>query len=82
MTAQELKRKIESSGKESYFFTCKMMKFFGDTMKNYGVTKIIISTNWENDLEVFKLYRRRPVQNGLQTSAYFNSKTFKREFRK
>lgn len=82
MNATELKYLVELHGKEPYFFTRKTMRCFGDTMKNYGVTKTTINTNYNNNLKVYELYRRKPVKHGLQTSAYFNAKTFKREFKK
>lgn len=46
MTPSELKANVEIRG--SYFFTRKSMKFFGDTMKNYGVRDGgEIETNWD-----------------------------------
>ena len=75
MTASELKYKVEDTG--SYFFTRNSMKFFGDTMRNYGVRKATIEKNSEA-VEVWELYRRRPVKHGLQTSAYFDKVTFDR----
>ena len=44
MNASELKRKVESAGREPYFFTRSSMKFFGDTMRNYGAREKIIKT--------------------------------------
>lgn len=42
MTIQELKAKnIASGGK---FFARDTMKFFGDTMKNFGIEKITFNT--------------------------------------
>ena len=37
MTASELKYQVEVSGNEPHYFTRSTMKFFGDTMRNYGV---------------------------------------------
>jgi hypothetical protein len=78
MTASELKYQIEDHGHEPYFFTRKTMKFFGDTMRNYGVSKTTINTNYENGLAVYRLYRKSPVKHGLKTSAYFDAETFMR----
>jgi hypothetical protein len=78
MTASELKYQVEGHGHEPYFFTSKTMKFFGDTWRNYGVSKTTINTNYENGLSVYKLYRKNPVKHGLQTSAYFDADTFMR----
>jgi hypothetical protein len=59
------------------------MRFFGDRMSNYGVCKATIET-WtdESPVEVWELYRKHPVAHGLQDSAYFNAKTFQREYKK
>lgn len=69
MTASELKQKVEAAGHVTYFFTHKTMRFFGDTMKNYGV---------RDGGDCWELHRKRPVKHGLQSSAYFDKKTFKR----
>lgn len=71
----ELKRLVEASGDERYFFTRDTMKFFGDTMKNYGVRISEI-----NGKEVYELYRKNPVKHGLKESAYFEPETFKQVF--
>ena len=68
MTSSELKYNVEKT--DSYFFTRKTMKFFGDTMRNYGVRSYDANT-WE-------LYRKRPVKHGLCSSAYFDKQTFER----
>ena len=70
MTASELKYNVEQ-GHDRYFFTRDSMRFFGDTMRNYGVRDG--GTTW-------KLYRRHPVKHGFRDSAYFDKATFKRVF--
>ena len=70
-TASDLKLAHEYFYSSSHFFTRKTMKFFGDTMRNYGVRKI-------QNGAFYELYRRHPVKHGLQNSAYFNAATFKR----
>lgn len=72
MTTSELKYHVEQAGHESYFFTRKTMKFFGDTMRNYGVRDA--GDCWE-------LYRKHPVKHGLKNSAYFDKVTFNRVFK-
>ena len=67
MTPSELKYNVETRGTETFFFTRKTMKFFGDTMRNYGVRDA--GHCWE-------LYRKHPVAHGLNSSAYFNKETF------
>ena len=75
MTPSELKANVQET--EPYFFDRKTMKFFGDTMKNYGVRSAMI-----DNMPVWELYRKRPVKHGLKTSAYFDQKTFERVFPK
>lgn len=89
-TASDLKAFVQAAGHESHFFDRKTMAFFGDTMRNYGVRKTTINTNYDKDgdfvsesgapREVFELYRKLPVKNGLQNSSYFDATTFKRVF--
>lgn len=76
MTASELKSKVEQTG--SNFFDRSSMKFFGDTMANYGVCSAVVDTHTETGVECFELYRKKPVKCGLQKSAYFHKETFKR----
>ena len=82
MTPTELKNSLPKS---SYFFGRQTMKFFGDTMKNYGVRAAVILCKYDsqghdngglNKIVVWELYRKRPVNNGLQKSAYFHQVTF------
>lgn len=68
-TASDLKYYVEHAGREPHFFTRETMKFFGDTMRNYGVRSA--GDCWE-------LYRRRPVKHGLSNSAFFDKQTFQR----
>jgi len=85
MNASELKYQVEKTG--SNFFSRDSMKFFGDTMKNYGVCSATIQTNYdvagnwvENgvSVQVWELYRKHPVKHGLKSSAYFDRVTFRR----
>ena len=91
MTANELKYHVEQSGQEQYFFTRDTMKFFGDTMRNYGVCSATITSNYNAageyaadgvTVEVWELFRKRPVKHGLMNSAWFAKDTFKRVFPK
>jgi len=72
MTPSELKYQHETTHPDSHFFDRKIMKFFGDTMKNYGVRSCG---------ECWELYRKRPVKSGLRGSAYFNKATFGRSYK-
>lgn len=80
MTPSELKRKVEATG--SVFFTRKTMRFFGDTMRNYSVRGPVQIETWSGTATVYALDRKRPVKNGLSSTAYFDSETFKRCFAK
>lgn len=60
-TSSDLKFWHEENHPESYCFSRGTMKFFGDTMRNFGVRKI-------NNGDLYELYRRRPVKGGLQSS--------------
>jgi hypothetical protein len=82
MTASELKAKVEARGTASHFFTRETMKFFGDTMRNYGVRETVIDTWSDNNVEVYELYRRRPVKHGLWSSAYFRKDTLEAAHKK
>ena len=80
MTPSELKQKVDASGNEPYFFTNDTMKYFGDTMSNYGVRTGCIKTLNKPNVQVWVLYRKHAVKCGLRASAYFNTETFEQEF--
>lgn len=89
MTASELKFRVKSAGHESFFFAPHTMKFFGDSMSNYGCRLATIVCDYDRDgnyapdgfrTEAWELWRKRPVKHGLQASAYFDPFTFKRIF--
>lgn len=82
MTASDLKYQVEQAGHEPYFFTRSTMKFFGDTMRNYGVRAAKVETYSGEMVECWELYRRRAVRHGLKESAFFNKSTFDRVFPK
>lgn len=79
-TASELRYDVEKSGNCPYFFTRKTMRFFGDTMRNYGVRSkpIKIQESDGNIVECWVLYRRRPVNHGLKADTYFCTSSFQR----
>ena len=60
----------------SHFFDKQTMQHFGDSMKNYGVRETIATMNDGTKRAVLELYRRKPVNNGLQDSAYFDDATY------
>ncbi len=88
MTPSELKYQVEKHGHAPHYFTRKTMQFFGDTMKNYGVRDGgQVPYYWDDTgnnyneeprmIEVWVLYRKRPVKHGLDKSAYFDKETFR-----
>ena len=70
MTPSELKKYTQETN--PHFFSRSTMKFFGDTMRNYGVR-----SNTIDSIEVWELYRKRPVAHGCQNSHYFRKDNFK-----
>lgn len=82
MTARELKYNVEMNNSEPFFFARKTMRFFGDTMKNYGVVPATILTLSGETVEVWELFRRKPVKHGLSSSAYFTKNAFQQVFKK
>lgn len=69
----DLKHYMEASGKHPYFFSKDTMRFFGDTMSNFGLRRTSLG-----DIPVFCLYRKRPVKDGLSQPFYFNRLTLER----
>ena len=68
-TPSQLKAFVENGkyyGYESFYFTRDSMKFFGDTMANYGIRH----HNDENG-HYIELYRKKPVKHGLNGSSYW-----------
>ena len=75
MNASELKYQVKKTGN---FFSRQSMKFFGDTMRNYGVRKNTVTTWDDETVEVWELYRRHAVKHGLKSSACFRTDNFER----
>lgn len=81
-TASDLKYAVEQSGNEPFFFTRETMKFFGDTMRNYGVRKAREIDTISGPVLAYELTRKRPVKHGLQASTFFDAVSFSRVFPK
>lgn len=79
MTPADLKYHVTATG--SCFFERFTMRHFGDTMSNYGCRSARILTSAGEEVEVWELYRRRPVKHGLQTSAYFRKSDYSRTWK-
>lgn len=77
MTPADLKYYVEQTG--SYFFERSSMKFFGDTMANYGVrSKPVTVETWDDPVMCWEMYRKKPVKHGLNTSAFFSVADYSR----
>jgi hypothetical protein len=82
-TASALKQAVEAANHSAKFFTRANMRVNGDTMKNYGVRgPIDITTNMDEVVQAYELYRRKPVRFGLTRSAYFHATEFRLVFPK
>lgn len=83
MRTAELKYQVEQAGHlGAHFFERATMKFFGDTMRNYGVRSAVVCDNLDDEHLVWELYRKRPVKHGLSTPAFFDKGTFRQIFAK
>jgi hypothetical protein len=75
MTASELKYLYEKNNPSGHFFDRSTMHFFGDTMRNFGVTDGGKYNVWSEkgivELEVWDLYRKKPVRGMHGHLAYF-----------
>lgn len=91
MTPSELKYQVQTNNTESHYFDRSSMKFFGDTMANYGVRSAEVQSNYNLDgdyvgaeggitVQAWELYRKRAVKHGLKDSVYFDKATFKRVY--
>ena len=67
MTPSQLKYNHESLNPNSFYFSRDSMRFFGDTMRNYGV---------KTHACCYELYRKQPVKHGLKNSAFFDKESF------
>ncbi len=70
MTPSQLKYLYESTTGNKNYFSRDTMRFFGDTMRNYGVREISVDGK-----RYYELWRRKPVNGGLMTSRWFDAET-------
>ena len=78
MNASELKFQHKNYHPKNYYFTPATMKFWGDTMRNYGVRDAgFVQSHFNEHVACWELYRKRPVKNDLQTSTYFAKDDFR-----
>ena len=86
MNASELKYHVESTG--NTHFERAEMKFFGDTMRNYGVRAVTVRSDYNQNgeyvpgggvkIEAWELYRKHAVKHGNKSSAFFSKDTYTR----
>lgn len=80
-TASDLKWHVEQAGHSPHFFTRDTMRFFGDTMANYGVRQPVeVETLTGERVLAYELFRRRPVKHGVRASSWFHAETFARVY--
>jgi hypothetical protein len=84
MTASELKCLYERNNPGGHFFDMDTMRFFGDTMRNFGVrdggqVDTLTTQGITKGVGVWELYRKRPVKCGLHGHCSYFSKSDGRE---
>lgn len=90
MSPSDLKFHVQQANNESHYFSRDSMRFFGDTMANYGVRSAEVTTNYNAAgdyvgeggvvVEVWELYRKRAVKCGLKESVYFAKDDYRRVY--
>jgi hypothetical protein len=90
MTPSDLKYHVQQANADSYYFDRSSMRFFGDTMANYGCRSAEVTTNYDANgeyvgeggvaVEVWELYRKRAVKHGLKDSVYFAKDDYRRVY--
>ena len=72
MTPSELKARYQKANPDGHFFDRETMRYWRDTMKNYGVCRAVITITPEGHRqEVWELYRKKATKDGSKGSAYF-----------
>ena len=72
LTKSNLIEAVNRTG--SFYFSKDTMQFFGDTRSNYYLSKVIFNID---NMDYYKLSRKKPVNGGLKDPVYINTKTFK-----
>jgi hypothetical protein len=93
MTPSDLKYHVQQANTEGHYFDRSSMRFFGDTMANYGCRSAVVRANYDVDglyvgdideggvlIEVWELYRKRAVKHGLKDSVYFAKDDYRRVY--
>lgn len=71
MTSSELKRLHETLNPDSHFFSRKTLELVGDKMRNFRVRQL---------KDRYEVYRKNPVNNGLNDKYYFDKISLKQIF--
>jgi hypothetical protein len=78
MTASKLKYLYTQNNPGGHFFDRDTMRFFGDSMRNFGVrdggTVKAMTESGTEEVEVWELHRKRPVKGGLRGFCRYFSK--------
>jgi hypothetical protein len=76
MTVSGLRKLYERNNPGGHFFDRGTMRFFGDTMANFGVRDGgKVDTYSGESVDAWQLYRKRPVNGGLVGPCSYFSKT-------
>lgn len=76
MTPSELKYHYQQAFPDHHFFDTKTMRFFGDTMSNFSVSKVEIDGEW-----LWCLSRKNPTKHAKAGAfAWFDCETYQRRW--
>ena len=67
----QLKAMYYDVSPDGHYFDRETMRFFGDTMANYGTRYVKVEQHGQLRT-VIELYRKRPVAHGIQASGFFS----------
>jgi hypothetical protein len=65
-TASQLAGFVSNSTSDSFYFSKDTLRFFGDSMSNYGIKHHKLGAR-----HIVELRRKRAVKHGMTASAYF-----------
>jgi hypothetical protein len=79
-TASDLRAHIEGANPDTHYFDRKTMRFFGDSMRNFGARRCRVRTYSGDTVDAWELFRCRPVKHGLKSSSYWDAETYRQVF--
>ncbi|WII71766.1 hypothetical protein QJS83_14975 [Bdellovibrio sp. 22V] len=79
-TSSQLKSLHLEAQPDSKYFDRDTMKFFGDTMSNFAVSKDVVETNDGDRIAVYELRRKAKTHKGAPAGivAFFDMNGFRR----